>query len=75
MVQVPAETRVTVVDETVQTPVVALVNATVRLLDAVALTVKVPVPMVLFDRAPKVMLWLALPIEIVKLDVVAVALA
>ena len=46
------------VDETVQTPVVALVKATVRLLDAVALTVKVPVPMVLFDNAPKVMLWL-----------------
>ena len=45
--QVPAVTKVTVVEETVQTDVVALENETVNKLDAEAETVKVSVPLVL----------------------------
>jgi hypothetical protein len=60
MVQVPAEIKVTVVDETVQTPVVAELKATARPLVAEAETVKVPVPSVRFARAPKVIVWLVL---------------
>jgi hypothetical protein len=51
MVQVPAETRVTVVPETVHTPVVALeLKETLSPLVAVAETVKVPVPIVLLSK-------------------------
>jgi hypothetical protein len=57
MVQVPAETKVTVVDETVQTPVVAELKATARPLVAVAETVNVPVPRVRFKSSPKVIVW------------------
>ena len=45
--QIPAVTKVTVVEETVQTDVVALENETVNKLDADAETVKVSVPLVL----------------------------
>jgi hypothetical protein len=56
-VQVPAETKVTVVPETVQTGVVAELNATVSALEAVAETENVPVPIVLLARELKVMVW------------------
>ena len=75
MVQVPAETKVTVVLETVQTEVVAEVKETLSELDALALSETVPEPRTLLTREPKVMLWFALLIVIVKLEVVAVALA
>jgi hypothetical protein len=52
IVQVPAETRVTVVDETVQTLEVAELKLTPSPLEAVAESEKVPVPRVLFPRAP-----------------------
>ena len=64
--QVPAETRVTVVPDTVQTPVVAEVKATVKLLEADAERLKVPVPIALSDRAPKVMVWLALYVRVTE---------
>jgi hypothetical protein len=52
MVQVPAETRVTVVPETVHTPVVALeLKETLSPLVAVAETLNVPVPNVLLGKA------------------------
>jgi hypothetical protein len=57
MVHVPAETSVTVVPETVQTGVVAELNATVSALEAVADTENVPVPIVLLARELKVMDW------------------
>jgi hypothetical protein len=57
MVQVPAETKVTVVPETVQTGVVAELNATVSELEAVAETENVPVPIVLLARELKVIVW------------------
>ena len=52
--QVPALTKVTVVVETVQTEEVALVKATVKLLDAVALKANVPDPRTRLDREPNV---------------------
>jgi hypothetical protein len=60
-VQVPAETRVTVVPDTVQTGVVAEVRATVSPLEAEGEIEKVLLPcMVRFAREPNVMVWLAL---------------
>ncbi len=53
----PAETTVTVVPDTVQTGSVAEVKATVRVLLLVAEILKVPDPIVLFDRDPKVIVW------------------
>ena len=55
MVQVPADTMVTVVPDTVQIPVVVLEKDTMRLLSDDALTVKAESPKVLLDRDPKVM--------------------
>jgi hypothetical protein len=57
MVHVPAETSVTVVPESVQTDVVAELNDTVSPLEAVADTVKVPVPKVRLASELKVMVW------------------
>lgn len=50
IVQVPGAFKVTAVPETVQIPVVPEEKATVNPLDAVAATVKVPVPMVRGDK-------------------------
>ena len=56
MVQVPARRKVTVVPETAHSFVVADVKVTLKALDAVAERETVPVPSVLGERAPKVML-------------------
>ena len=56
-VHVPTATRVTVVPERLHTPVVCELNDTVRPDVAVALTLNADVPKDLFDRAPKVMVW------------------
>jgi hypothetical protein len=53
-VQVPALTKVTVVPETVHTPAVADVTATVKPELDVGETVKVPLPRVLFPGFEKV---------------------
>ena len=54
MVQVPAEIGVTVVPETVHRGNVVEENVTAKPVDAVALTVKVPVPSVLLESAANV---------------------
>ncbi len=54
---VPAATSVTVVPDTVHTPVVNDVNVTVRLELAVALTVNAASPYVLFPSAANVIVW------------------
>jgi hypothetical protein len=63
MVQVPAAIKVTVelfVPVVVQTAVVAEEKVGANPLEAVAFKVKVPVPMVLLGRAPKVIVWFTL---------------
>ena len=61
MVQVPAATRVTVVPDTVHIPGVELeLKETLSELEAVAETVKVPVPIVLPGKASNEIVWLAL---------------
>jgi hypothetical protein len=61
MVQVPAATRVTVVPDTVHTLGVELeLKETLSELEALAETVKVPVPIVLPGKASKEIVWLAL---------------
>lgn len=50
----PSATKVTVVPETVQKAAFAGAKVTVKPLDAVADRVKVPVPKVLFESDPKV---------------------
>ena len=54
MVHVPSATRVTVVPETVQRDASAGAKVTVKPLEAVADKLKVPVPKVLFESDPKV---------------------
>jgi hypothetical protein len=61
IVQVPADTRLTVVPETVQTPRVEFeLKDTLSPLEAVADRLNVPVPIVLLDSDPKVIVWLVL---------------
>ena len=59
MVQVPTATMVTFAPEVVQMPVVVEAKLTGRLDEAVALTAKGVGLKVRFDRAPKVIVWLA----------------
>ena len=59
MVQVPPLTMVTVVPDIVQTGVVVDVNPTARPEVAVAVNVVGAAPKILFERGPKVMVWLA----------------
>ena len=62
MGQAPSATSVTVEPDTVQTPVVVELKVTVRPDDAVALTPKGAAPrIVLSARAPKVIVWSAVP--------------
>ena len=62
IVQVPTATKVTVVPDTVQTPVVAELKMTVRPEEAVALTVIGPSSKRLPASPPKVIVWLPLAI-------------
>ena len=74
MVQVPAETRVTVVPETVHTPVVALeLKETLSPLVAVAATIKVPVPIVLPGNASNDIVWLTFQLKLTEPDADALA--
>lgn len=69
MVQVPAPTKVTVVDAIVQTAEGDAMNVTLNPLDDVALTLNVAIPTVLFESAAKLMLWVAAPTDIVNEEV------
>src|ERR1017187_1053686 len=57
IVQVPAETSVTVVPDTVQTDAVCELKLTAKPELAAAPTANGAVPNARFDRAPKVMVW------------------
>ena len=59
IVQVPAETSVTVAPDTVQTDSVVEVKLTTRPEDAGALIVNGGLPWAWFARAPKAIVWLA----------------
>ena len=60
MVQAPTVNSFRIAPDTVQTGEVVDVKLTARPEDAVALTANGAVPTVWFERAPKVMVWLAL---------------
>ncbi len=71
--QVPADTRVSVVPDTVQVPVVAEVNVTARPELVVADSVSGEADSEALDSAPNVTVWLALAIEPDTVAPVAVA--
>ncbi len=72
MVQVPAETRIAVVPETVQTPVVVDVKLTARPEDAVALRLVDPVESDVAGIVAKLMDWVSrLTYEVCETDVAA----